>query len=68
MSVDAPSPTDKELAVQALREMPDSVTLEEIGEELAILAALRKGKQALDEGRVVSHEEVKRRSATWLSS
>ncbi|HYT95074.1 MAG TPA: hypothetical protein VEL76_40530 [Gemmataceae bacterium] len=57
--------TDKQLAAQALERMPESVSLEQISEELAILAAIRKGEQAAAEGRVVSHEEAKQRSAAW---
>ncbi len=65
MSNAAPPQTDKQLALQTLNRMPESVSLEQITEELAILAAIRKGEQAADEGRVVSHEEVKQRSAAW---
>jgi predicted transcriptional regulator len=56
---------DKQLAIQALGRMPESVSLEQISEELAILAAIRKGEQAADEGRVVAHEEAEQRSAAW---
>jgi predicted transcriptional regulator len=65
MSTAAPPQTDKQLAAQVLSRMPESVSLEQITEELAILAAIRKGEQAAAEGRVVSHEEVKQRSAAW---
>ena len=66
MSPEAPTLTDKQLASEALRQMPESVTLQQISEELAILAAIRQG--AADAGRVVSHEEVLRRSAEWTSN
>ena len=66
MSTIAAPLTDKQLAAQALDRMPESVSLEQISEELAILAAIRKGERAATEGRVVSHEEVKQRSATWI--
>lgn len=53
--------TDKQLAARALERMPESVSLEKISEELAILASIRRGQQAADEGRVVSHEEAKQK-------
>jgi predicted transcriptional regulator len=53
----------KELVLERVRELPDNLTLEEILEELAILAGIRQGEQAADEGRVISHEEMKRRVA-----
>lgn len=65
MSTAAPPLTDKQLAVQALGQMAESISLEQISEELAILAAIRNGHQAADEGRVVSHEEARQRSAAW---
>jgi predicted transcriptional regulator len=65
MSTEAPLLTDKQLAAEALGRMPESASLEQISEELAILAAIRKGERAAAEGRVASHEEVIRRSAAW---
>jgi predicted transcriptional regulator len=67
MSTDAPPESDKQAAYEALRRMPESATLRQISEELAILAAIRQGEADADAGRVVSHEEVKRRSAAWTS-
>ena len=49
MPTETPATTDKQVAV----------------EELAILAAIREGQADIEAGRVVSHEEVKRRSASW---
>jgi predicted transcriptional regulator len=60
--------TSKELVIEALRRMPEEVTLEEISEEVAILAAVRRGEQAADQGRVVPHEEAKQRSAAWTNT
>jgi predicted transcriptional regulator len=59
--------TDKQLARAALDQMPETATLEEMAEELAILAAIQQGEADIVAGRVVSHEEVVRRSATWIS-
>jgi predicted transcriptional regulator len=67
MSTDAAALSEKQLALEALARMPESVTLDEISEEMSILAAIRRGESAADAGRVVSHEEVVRRSATWTS-
>jgi predicted transcriptional regulator len=45
--------------------MPKSATLDEISEELAILAAIRRGEAAADAGRPLTHAQVRRRSASW---
>ena len=66
MSTATPT-TDKQLARAALDRMPETATLEEMSEELAILAAIRQGEADIAAGRVVSHEEVIRRSAEWIS-
>ncbi len=67
MSAEAAPFSEKTIALEALQRMPDSVTLEDICEELAILTAIRRGEADVATGRVVSHEEVKRRSAAWTS-
>lgn len=59
--------TNKELVLDTVRGLPDDATLEDISEQIAILAAIRKGEEAADAGRVVSHEEVKRQFTTWIS-
>jgi predicted transcriptional regulator len=58
---------DKEMVIEAVRQLPETVSVEEISEQIAILAAIRKGEEAADAGRVTSHEEVKRQFVQWLS-
>jgi predicted transcriptional regulator len=65
MSVELLVGTDKQIALSALQRMPESATLEEISEVLAILAAIRRGEGAADAGRTLTHEEVKQRSRSW---
>lgn len=57
----------KQLVLDALHRMPDTATLEEISEQIAILAAIRRGEEAADAGRLTSHEEVQQRSAAWTT-
>jgi predicted transcriptional regulator len=59
--------SDKQRVIDAVQRMSESATLEEISEAVAILAAIRRGEAAADAGQVVPHEEVKRRSAAWIS-
>jgi len=60
-------PSQKQMALETLRQMPESATLQEISREIALLAAIRRGEDAAEAGRVLTHEEVKRRSAAWTS-
>jgi predicted transcriptional regulator len=59
--------SNKELVIEAVRELPEEASLEQIAEEIAILAAIRRGEKAADEGRVVSHEDVRKRVASWIT-
>ena len=66
MTTEAPTKTDRQLASDLVERMPESATLDEIREELAILAAIMAGIADADAGRVHSHEEVMRGSAKWI--
>ena len=65
MSVEMLDGTDKQIAYKALDQMPESATLEQISEELAILAAIRRGESAAAAGRTLTHAELEQRSAAW---
>jgi predicted transcriptional regulator len=57
----------KERAIALIREMPEPVTLEDISEEIRLLAALQKSIAQADAGQLVPHEEVKRRYESWTT-
>lgn len=59
--------SDKDVAIETLRQLPEAATLEEISEEIAIRAAIRRGERAADAGQVTPHEEVRQKIATWIS-
>ena len=63
-----PCMTQKALVLDAIKELPDEATLEEIAERIEFLAAIQKGIDQLDRGEGISHEEVKRQLAQWLAS
>lgn len=59
--------SDKDVVIETLRQLPDAATLEQISEEIAILAAIRNGERAADAGRVTPHEEVRQQISSWIS-
>jgi len=59
--------SDKDIAISTIRELPESASLEEISEEIAILTAIRRGEAAADAGRVTPHEEVRKKLSSWIS-
>lgn len=59
--------SDKELALETIRHLPEEASLEDISSRLEYLSAIRKGVEEVERGEVISHEEVKRQLATWLT-
>jgi predicted transcriptional regulator len=50
--------TDKEALLDALQRLPDNASLEEIAEELRIMAAVRRGRADVAAGRMKTHGEA----------
>jgi predicted transcriptional regulator len=60
--------SNKDVVLEAVRELPDEATFDGILEHIAILAAVQRGEEASAAGKVVSHEELKKRVARWIPS
>jgi predicted transcriptional regulator len=60
--------TQKEMVLEAIRELPDDASVREIADRLEFLAAIQVGLDQLDRGDGIPHEEVKRQLASWLTS
>jgi predicted transcriptional regulator len=59
--------SDKQLALDSIQRLPENTSLNAIAERLEFLAGIRKGLGQIERGETVSHEEVKRQLATWLT-
>lgn len=59
--------TAKQFVLETVERLDDDLTLSQILEEIAIQSSIRKGLEDVNAGRVVPHEEVKRRMASWFS-
>jgi hypothetical protein len=59
--------TTKTELIEAIQQMPDEMTAAEVIEEMAFRLHLEEGLRDIEEGRVISDEEAKRRHAKWLS-
>jgi predicted transcriptional regulator len=59
--------SDKQTVLDVVNRLPENLTLDQIRDQLELLAKLREGFADSQAGRVVPHEEVKRRFAAWLS-
>jgi len=59
--------SQKELVLNALSHLPEDCTFEDMAERLHFLAAIQEGRDQLKRGESVTHEEVKKNIASWLS-
>ena len=59
--------SDKQSVLEAIRRLPDEVTLREIRDEIDFLAAVREGEQQADQGLLIPLEQVEKNLQSWLS-
>jgi len=60
--------TDKQAVIDALNRLPEAASLDEITEELHIMAAIRRGRADIAAGRSKSHEEVEHLVESWATA
>jgi predicted transcriptional regulator len=56
----------KRSAIEVIEKRPDDSSYDDIMERLFFLQKVEVGLKDIEEGKVVSHEEVKKRLARWL--
>ncbi|QDI90677.1 hypothetical protein EPH95_05360 [Salicibibacter halophilus] len=57
----------KEEVIKTISELPDDVTYEDIMEEIFVQSKIEAGLNQLDEGKHLTHDQVKERMGKWLS-
>ncbi len=57
----------KQLILDAIHRLPDDADFVDVSDEIALLAALREGDEALAAGQVLANDEMKRRIESWLT-
>lgn len=55
----------KQEALESLRNLPDDADIDEIMYRLYVVAKLRKSREAIEQGQVIGHEELKREIEQW---
>lgn len=60
-------PGVKEQVLQIIQALPENTTLEDVMEELYFKMQVDAGLKELDEGKGISHEDVEKRMARWLT-
>jgi predicted transcriptional regulator len=57
----------KEQVIKIIQSLPEDVTLDDIMAKLYFKMQIDAGLRELDEGKGISHEEVEKRMAKWLT-
>ena len=60
--------TPKQQVQEILENLPEDASLEDIQYHIFVRQKIEQGLVDVDAGRVISHEEVKRRLHKWLST
>lgn len=55
----------KQQALEAIALLPDDADVDEIMYRLYVLDKIRKGREAVEHGHTLSHEELKREIEQW---
>lgn len=58
----------KEQVLQAIQRLPDDADFRDVTEEIALLAALKEAEADIEQGRVVTNEEMQARIARWTAA
>jgi predicted transcriptional regulator len=60
--------TDKQAVLDALQRLPENASLDEITEELQIMAAIRRGRSDVAAGHFKTHADVEQALESWASA
>jgi predicted transcriptional regulator len=58
----------KQLVLEAVHRLPESATFGDIAAEVDFLSAIREGEEDIQQGRIVSNEQVKRRLSALITA
>lgn len=58
----------KEQVIQAIQRLPDDIDFRDVSDEIALLAAIGEAERDINEGRVISNEQMKSRITGWTGN
>lgn len=58
----------KEQVLQAIQRLPDDIDFRDVADEIALLAAVQEAEGDIEQGRLISNEEMKSRIGQWSAS
>ncbi len=57
----------KDIAIDTIKNLPDSATWEDIKERIEFVTGIRKALNELDEGKGIPHDQVEKESSSWIT-
>ncbi len=57
--------TLKQEALESLQRLPDDADIDEIMYRLHVIDKLRKSREAVEQGQIISHDELLREIESW---
>ena len=57
----------KEQVLQAIQRLRDDIDFRDVAEEIALLAAVQEAEGDIEQGRLISNEEMKSRIGQWTA-
>ncbi|MDD5673482.1 MAG: hypothetical protein PHC61_04925 [Chitinivibrionales bacterium] len=58
--------TAKQMAQKIITELPDEATFDDIQYHLYVLECIEKGEKDIEEGKIMTDDQVRQRLAKWL--
>ena len=58
----------KEQVLQAINRLPDDIDYRDVAEEIALLAAVREAEHDIEQGRLITNEQMKARIGEWTGN
>ena len=55
----------KEQVLQAIQRLPNDIDFRNVTDEIALLAAVQEAERDIENGRLISNDEMKSRIAQW---
>ena len=55
----------KEQVLQAIQRLPDDINFRDVTDEVALLAAIQDAERDIEDGRLISNDEMKSRISQW---
>ncbi|HEY5346147.1 MAG TPA: hypothetical protein VIK62_07365 [Verrucomicrobiae bacterium] len=59
--------SDRQLILEAVQQMPEQASAEEILDEIAMLASIQRGREQIRRGEGIPHEEVVKQFNSWIT-